>query len=95
MKRRRKRSSKRLKIILILAILAVPMFYLGKRIYKFTDAMLEERKLQKEMIILEAENEVLKQRINEYKKGKIIETKAREDLGMIKKGEKIYIIREK
>jgi cell division protein FtsB len=95
MKRRRKRSSKRLKIILILVILAVPMFYLGKRIYKFTDAVLEERKLQKDMIILGAENEVLKQRINEYKKGKIIETKAREDLGMIKKGEKIYIIREK
>jgi cell division protein FtsB len=95
MRRRHKRASKRWKIILILAILAVPAFYLGKRIYSFGDAVLEERKLKKNMIILEAENEVLKQRINEYKKGKLIETKAREDLGMIRKGEKIYIIRQK
>lgn len=95
MRRRRKRASKRLKIILILAILAVPMFYLGKRIYRFGDALLEERRLRKNMIILKAENEVLKQRIHEYKKGNLIEIKAREDLGMIKKGEKIYIIREK
>ena len=71
------------------------MFYLGKRIYKFGDALLEEQRLKKNMIILKGENEVLKQRIHEYKKGNLIETKAREDLGMIKKGEKIYIIREK
>lgn len=71
------------------------MFYLGKRIYRFGDALLEERRLRKNMIILKAENEVLKQRIHEYKKGNLIEIKAREDLGMIKKGEKIYIIREK
>jgi cell division protein FtsB len=95
MRRRRKRAPKRFKVILILAILAIPMFYLGKRVYRFGDALLEERELKKNMIILEAENEVLKQRIYEYKKGNLIETKAREDLGMIKKGEKIYIIREK
>lgn len=95
MRRRRKRAPKRFKVILILAILAVPMFYLGKRIYRFGDALLEEQRLRKNMIILKAENEVLKQRIHEYKKGNLIETKAREDMGMIKKGEKIYIIREK
>jgi cell division protein FtsB len=44
---------------------------------------------------MKAENDVLKQRINEYKKGNLIETKAREELGMIKPGEKIYIIRER
>jgi cell division protein FtsB len=66
----------------------------GRRVYKFGDASLEERRLRKEIVILRAENEVLKQRINEYKKGSLIETKAREDLGMIKKGEKIYIIRK-
>ncbi len=95
MRRRRKRAPKKFKIILILVILAVPLFYLGKRIYRFTDALLEERALKKSEIILEAENEVLKQRIDEYKKGNLIETKAREDLGMIRKGEKIYIIRER
>ena len=94
MRRRRKRSPKRLRILLILVILAIPIFYLGRWVYRFVDASLEERRLRKEIIVLEAENEVLKQRINEYKKGNLIETKAREDLGMIKKGEKIYIIRK-
>ena len=94
MRRRRKRSPKRLRILLVLLVLAIPIFYLGRRVYKFGDASLEERRLKKEIVILQAENEVLKQRINEYKKGNLIETKAREDLGMIKKGEKIYIIRK-
>jgi cell division protein FtsB len=94
MRRRRKRSSKRFKILLILVILAIPVFYLGRRVYRFSDASLEERRLKKEIVVLQAENEVLKQRINEYKKGNLIETKAREDLGMIKEGEKIYILRK-
>ena len=94
MRRRRKRASKKYKIILILAILAIPMFYLGKRLYRFGDAWLEERRLKRNIVIMKAENDVLKQRIHEYKKGNLIETKAREDLGMIRPGEKIYIIRE-
>lgn len=59
------------------------------------DAIFDEKNLKKQRVILRAENDVLKQRINEYKKGGLIETRAREDLGMIKKGEKIYLIREK
>ena len=93
--RRRKRSSRKIKVLIILALLIVPMFYLGKKVYRFGDALLEERRLKKDLIILQAENEVLKQRINDYKKGILIETKAREELGMIKKGEKVYITREK
>lgn len=95
MKRRRKRTPKRLRSIVILAFLVIPLFYLGRRIYKFADALFEEKNLKKEAIILKAENDVLRQRINEYKKGSLIETKAREDLGMIRKGEKIYLIGEK
>jgi cell division protein FtsB len=76
-------------------ILVVPMFYLGRRLHRFGSAWFEERRLKKNMIIMKAENDVLKQRINEYKKGSLIETKAREELGMIKPGEKIYIIRER
>ena len=93
--RRRKHSSRKIRVILILVILIIPMFYLGKRIYRYVDSRLEERRLKKEVIILQAENEVLKQRINDYKKGSLVETKAREELGMIKKGEKIYIIKKK
>ncbi len=95
MKRRRKHTLKRLRSIVILALLVIPLFYLGRRIYKFADASFKEKNLKKEAIILKAENDVLKQRIDEYKKGNLIETKAREDLGMIRKGEKIYLIGEK
>ena len=95
MTRRRKRKPKRLRTIVILALLAIPLFYLGRRIYKHADAMFKESNLKKETIILKAENDVLKQRIDEYKKGNLIETKAREDLGMIRKDEKIYLIGKK
>jgi cell division protein FtsB len=43
---------------------------------------------------MEVENDALKNRIEEYKRGSVVEAKARDDLGMIKKGEKIYIITE-
>jgi len=93
--RRRKHSSRRIRVILILVILIIPVFYLGRRIHRYADSRLEERRLKKEVLVLQAENEVLKQRINDYRKGRLIETKAREELGMIKKGEKIYIVRKK
>lgn len=54
-----------------------------------------ETNLKKEILILEAENEVLQNRIEEYKKGNLLEAKARDELGMIKKAEKIYIIQKK
>ena len=97
MKRRRKRASRKIKIRLfvVLAILAIPLFYLGKRVYRFADRLFEEKRLKKEIVILQGESEVLKQRIDEYKKGNLIETRAREDLGMIKEGEKVYLIRKK
>lgn len=81
--------------MILAVLLAVPLLYLGRRVYRFVDAIFDEKNLKKQRVILRAENDVLKQRINEYKKGGLIETRAREDLGMIKKGEKIYLIREK
>ena len=95
MKQRHKRASRKIRLFVLLAILAIPLFYLGKRVYRFADALLEETRLKKDSVILQAENEVLKQRIDEYKKGNLTETKAREELGMIREGEKIYLIREK
>jgi len=80
--------------MLLLAILIfISLFYFGKRVYKLTQSLYEENNLKKRILVLEAENEVLNQRVNEYKKGIIIEVKARDDLGMIKKGEKVYIIK--
>lgn len=95
MKRRRKQAKRGYRVIVILAILAVPLFYLGKRVYKFADALLEEKELEKRRIVLRAENDVLMLRIDEYRKGGLTETKAREDLGMIKEGEKVYLVPKK
>ncbi len=55
----------------------------------------EVNSLKKEILILKAKDEVLRDRIGEYKRGNLVEAKARDELGMIKKGEKVYLIREK
>ena len=57
--------------------------------------MHEVNTLKKEILILKAKDEVLRDRIGEYKRGNLVEAKARDELGMIKKGEKVYLIREK
>lgn len=93
--RKTKQRSKRYRLLIFALLLAVPLLYMGRRVYRFAGAVFEEKNLDKKRIVLRAENDLLQQRINEYKKGGLIETKAREDLGMIKKGEKIYLIRER
>ena len=45
------------------------------------------------ILILEAEKEAIRRRIEEYKKGTVLEAKARDDLGMIKEGEKVFLIK--
>jgi len=70
-------------------LLTIPLIYLGKRIYKLIDARQQENSIKREMFTTEAENEVLQNRIDEYKKGNLLEAKARDELGMIKENEKI------
>jgi cell division protein FtsB len=93
--RKTKQRSKRYRLLIFALLLAVPLLYMGRRVYRFAGAVFEEMNLDKKRIVLRAENDLLQQRINEYKKGGLIETKAREDLGMIRKGEKIYLIRQR
>jgi len=95
MKRSRRRLSKKGRWIIVLLIIALPLFYFSRRVYKLVSSIQEENNLKKEIIILKAENEVMQNRINEYKRRNILEAKARDDLGMIKKGEKIYLVPRK
>jgi len=95
MKKRKKRKSRRKYWIIFLLVAAIPLFYFGRRAYTFIAAVREERSLKKEILILKAKNEVLRNRISEYKRGNLLEAKARDELGMIKKGEKVYLIRER
>ncbi|MEO0124082.1 MAG: septum formation initiator family protein [candidate division WOR-3 bacterium] len=80
--------------LIIIIFILLPLSYLSRKIFLLASAYHREKILKKNIIILEAENELLKRRIVDYKKGTLIETKARDDLGMIKKGEKIYIIKK-
>jgi cell division protein FtsB len=95
MKKSRRRSSKKGRWVIILLIIAIPFFYFSRRFYKYINAKLEERRLKQEILVLEAEIEVLQSRINNYKRGTMLEAKARDNLGMIKKGEKVYLIPKK
>lgn len=80
--------------VMIIIFILLPVSYFGRKIFLLVNAYHTEKTLKKNIIILEAENELLKKRIDEYKRGTLVEPKARDDLGMIKKGEKIYIIKK-
>lgn len=95
MKRRRNRAKKGYGIIILLVVLAIPVFYLGRRVCRLAGAVFEEKRLSRAKIVLRAENDMLMMRLDEYRKGGLIETKAREELRMIRKGEKIYILKER
>lgn len=92
MRRSRKRKKLRYRWLIILVICAFPLFYFGKRVYTYVHLRREEKRLEKEILIRQAENEVLRDRINEYKRGTVLEAKARDDLGMIRDGEKVYLV---
>lgn len=90
----KKKSRKRGKVswIFILIIICLPLLYFGRRFYKYVSMRHEVASIKKDILILEAEIEVIKSRIREYRRGNLIEAKARDDLGMIKKDEKVYLI---
>ncbi len=95
MRKSRKRLSKKGRWIIFLLIIALPFFYLSRRVIILIKSIQEEHNLKKQILILEAKNEISRNRINEYKRGTLLEAKARDDLGMIKKGEKVYLILKK
>lgn len=80
-------------VIILAVCLLLPLVYLSRRLYKIARAIREERTLKQALLILEAENEVRQRRLEEYQKGTILEARARDDLGMIKPGEKVYLIK--
>ncbi len=95
MKRRsKKKTSERFKFkyIIILFLLLIPLFYLGRKVYKYLDLIFQVWGDKRKMLVLKGENEVLQGRIDAYKKGLLLEARARDDLGMIKKGDRVYLI---
>jgi len=70
------------------------LVYFARRAYYFINALQEENYLKKSIFITQAENQVIKQRMDDYRKGTILETRARDELGMIKKGEKVYLLKK-
>ena len=95
MRKARRRLSKKGRWIIFLLIIVVPLFYLSRRVFILVKSIHEENMLKKQILIMEAEKEIMQSRINEYKRGILLEVKARDDLGMIKEGEKVYLILQK
>lgn len=77
----------------MLVIILIPLLYFGRRAYQWVMLRRDERQLLRTMTIIKAENYVLEQRILEYQRGVLIEAKARDNLGMIRPGEKVYLLR--
>ncbi len=92
MRRRRKKKSVRIRWLILLVLIALPLFYFGRKVYILGRSRNEEYTLTKRAVILKAECEALRQRISAYKRGIILEAKARDELGMIKKDEKVYLV---
>lgn len=84
---------KKSRLIIIALAFLLPLVLAGPRFYRLLNSRREENRLKRALVILEAEKEVLRRRIEEYKKGTLLEAKARDDLGMIKEGEKVYLIK--
>ncbi|MGB9719917.1 MAG: FtsB family cell division protein [bacterium] len=80
--------------ILVIVFIFIPLFYFGRKLFLLVNALHTEKVLQKQILILSAENELLKKRIDDYRRGLFVETRARDDLGMIKKGEKVYFLKQ-
>ena len=92
MRRSRKRKIPRYRWLIILVICAFPLFYFSKRVYTYVHLRREEKRLEKEILIRQAENEVPRDRINEYRRGTVLEAKARDDLGMVREGEESRLV---
>jgi len=74
-------------------IVTLPLFVGSAGFIRIVRLKRERRLLQQEILILKAEREVLNQRVKMYIKSKeLIERKARDELGMIKQGEKVFQI---
>jgi cell division protein FtsB len=94
MKKSKKRGQKKGRWIIMLLVISIPLFYFVRKAYILVNSVYEERNMKKEILLIKARKELLRDRINEYKRGNLIEAKARDDLGMIRKGEKVYLVRD-
>lgn len=80
------------RLIILALVILLPIIFAGPRYYRLINSRREEVRLKRLLLIYEAEKEAIRRRIDDYKKGTVLEAKARDDLGMIKKGEKVYLI---
>ncbi|NPA53818.1 MAG: septum formation initiator family protein [Aquificae bacterium] len=69
------------------------LFFGKNNIFKYIEKERTKKTLQEEIIKLQKENELLRKEISFLRRDKFyIEKKAREDLGLVKEGDEIFII---
>ncbi len=86
------------RLLLLLTILSVfyalyVLFFGKTNIFKYIEKEQVKRNLQEEISQIKKENQKIREEISFLKKDRFfIEKKAREDLGLVKEGDEIYII---
>lgn len=90
------KKRKRNRLILVISaivLVTVPLFVGSAGLLKLMRLKREQRLLKQQILILKAENEVLAHRVELYQRSnELVERKARDELGMIRDGEKVYQI---
>ena len=90
------KERKRNRLILIISavvLVTLPLFVGSAGLVKLLKLNRERMNLRRQILIFKAENEVLAQRVEMYLHNKeMVERKARDELGMIRDGEKVYQI---
>ncbi len=88
---KKRKRNRLLLLIIVIVVVTLPLFVGSAGLIRITKLKREKRILQKQILILKAEKEVIDQRIERYlHDNELIERKARDELKMIKDGEKVY-----
>lgn len=77
--------------LLLVVFIIYAVFILAKQQFDITEAQEKNQNLQQHVNAIVQENDMLKQRLENANSDEYIERMAREQLGMVKKGERIYV----
>jgi len=90
-KRRRRSQSRRFVVILCILVLWVG-FNFARNAYRNYRLRLEIESLRREIAAIELRNKQLEDEIENWQSPEYVERVAREELGLVKPGERVYVI---
>ena len=88
---KKRKRNRLLLIITIVVVVTTPLFVGSAGFIRIMNLKHQRNSLHQQLLILKAEKEVVDKRIELYLQSKeLIERKARDELGMIRDGEKVF-----